>query len=80
MNRKLDGYYFRVQRDDKWTNTCLSDATEEERADHLKTKEKDYLIDVVCHLAGCLRALGDHFDIVATGDDDDIQEIGDADE
>lgn len=30
MNRELDGYYFRVKREDKWENICFSDLTDEE--------------------------------------------------
>ena len=30
MDRNLDGIYFRVQRDEKWGNTCFSDLTQEE--------------------------------------------------
>ena len=31
MDRKLDGMFFRVKRDDKWGNVCISDMTNEER-------------------------------------------------
>ena len=30
MQRNLDGVYFRMERDGKWTNVCFSDLTEEE--------------------------------------------------
>ena len=31
VQRNLDGVYFRVKRDGKWTNVCYSDMTKEER-------------------------------------------------
>ncbi len=31
IQRNLDGIYFRVQRDGKWTNVCYSDMTADER-------------------------------------------------
>lgn len=30
MDRKLDGVYFRIKRNDKWENVCFSDLTEED--------------------------------------------------
>ena len=31
VQRNLDGVYFRVKRDGKWTNVCYSDMTPDER-------------------------------------------------
>ena len=75
MNRNLDGCYFRVQRGGKWQNICFSDLTDEERADVCEGRSAEWLQSLACHLAGCLRTIGDKFDILF-----DISGEGEGDE
>lgn len=70
MNRKLDGCFFRVQRDGKWGPVCFSDLTFDEREKMCEGRSAEWLKSLCFHLADCLKGLGDTFDIVA-GDSDD---------
>lgn len=63
MNRNLDGIYFRVQRDGKWQNICLSDMTNEER-EMLKKKSPEFLVGCIDHLCELLQEIGEQFDLI----------------
>ena len=66
MNRDLDGCYFRVRRDGEWDNVCFSDLSAEERAflfDKTKEKSASYWKSLAYHLADCLQAIGNQFNI-----------------
>lgn len=64
MDRNLDGLFFRIQRDGKWTNVCFSDLTIEEREVVCEGKSAEWLKKVLFHVADCLRGIGDEFDLV----------------
>lgn len=57
--RNLDGIYFRVQREGKWCNVCLSDMTTEEREQSLAKYEKDALIRTINILCQTIQELGE---------------------
>ena len=63
MDRKLDGIYFRVQRDGKWQSICFSDLTEEEREKVCEGRDAEWLKSLACHLADCIKEIGEQFDI-----------------
>lgn len=64
MDRKLDGYYFRVQRNGKWESVCFSDLTDEERDGVLKGRDEQWLISMVKGLASTIRTIGDQLDLM----------------
>lgn len=41
MDRKLDGVFFRVNRNGKWQNVCFSDLTDEEMDEVLEAKSRE---------------------------------------
>ena len=63
MDRKLDGMFFRVKRNGKWENVCISDMTNEEREEVLKNKELQFLKKVIDNLCDTLKGIGDQFDL-----------------
>lgn len=63
MIRKLDGVFFRVQRDGKWLNLCVSDMTPEERAEALKNKDETFLRKLVDILADTISDIGEQLDL-----------------
>lgn len=63
MDRKLDGMFFRVKRDGKWGNVCISDMTNEEREECLKNKDPQFLKRVIDNLCETLKGIGDQFDL-----------------
>ncbi len=65
MDRKLDGIYFRVERDGKWQNICFSDLTIEERDKVGEGRSARWWQSVAYHLADVLKEIGDEFDIMA---------------
>lgn len=59
--RKLDGVFFRVNRDGGWTNVCWTDLTDEERAHVSEGRSEawwkfmcEILVDVLADLSGGL--------------------------
>ena len=71
MDRKLDGCYFRVQRDGKWQNVCFSDLTEEERNIVLLGRSVEWLTNLCCYLADRIKEIGDEHDIRCCGESED---------
>ena len=70
MDRRLDGMYFRVKRDEKWCNVCVSDMTDEELEEYLFSRgDIHFMNGVVKHLVHSLRELGDMFDITGGNPD-----------
>lgn len=63
VNRKLDSYYFRVNRNDKWENICFSDLTEKEMDSILIGRDAMWLIDLCKGLGKTIREIGDSLDI-----------------
>lgn len=64
MDRKLDGVYFRIKRDDKWQNICFSDLTEDEMDDVLKDRDSEWLKSMCVVLGKTIKKIGDDLDIV----------------
>lgn len=65
MDRKLDGIYFRIERDGKWQNICFSDLTEEEREKIGEDRPAGWWKQIAFHLADVLKTIGNEFDIIA---------------
>ena len=61
MRRELDGVYFRIGRE----NICFSDLSEEQQDEVMKERSEEWLKSLCKILAGCLKAIGDQFDIVS---------------
>ena len=55
---EMDGMYFRVKRDEKYTNVCLSDMTSAERANILSGRESGELVRIIDHLVSIIRIEG----------------------
>lgn len=64
MNRNLDGSFFRVKRNGKWVNLCLSDMTTEERMEVMKNRDTVFLTRLCNCLADALKEIGEEFNIV----------------
>lgn len=62
--RKLDGCYFRVQRDGMWTSRCFTDMTEEERREAIENRSPEWLKSMVILMSNTLREMADGLDIV----------------
>ena len=62
--RNLDGFYYRVKRDDTYVSLCFTDLTEEEQTEFTNRYEKEGLQRMCKELAAILRNVGDQFDIV----------------
>lgn len=73
MDRNLDGYYFRVERDGRWESVCFSDLTEEEMDVVLQGRNEQWLKSLCKGLGVSLKKLGDTFNIVSVeeGDEED---------
>lgn len=63
VERRLDGCFFRVERDGKWVNICFSDLTEQERKDVIANKGELWIQTLAIHLAERLRSIGDELDL-----------------
>ena len=69
--RELDGYYFRVKRDDEWQNICWSDLTEEEMREVLKGRSQEWLESLCIGLGQIIRNIGDTFNITGRLEEDE---------
>ena len=66
IERNLDGIYFRVQREGKWTNRCFTDLTDKEQEDILN-KHKDnptFLISLAREISQEYRMMANALDVV----------------
>lgn len=63
MDRKLDGVFFRVQRNNKWESVCISDMSDEERSEVLKDKDAVFLRRLVDILAMTIHDIGEQLDL-----------------
>lgn len=63
-NREIDGYFFRVKRNDKYENVCFSDLTEDEMKEVLNNRPAEWLISLCVGLGQTIRQIGDTFDII----------------
>lgn len=64
MDRNLDGYYFRVKRNDKWGNVCWSDMTDEERDEMMQGRSEEWLKSLCKGLGQVIRKIGDDLDLI----------------
>lgn len=64
MDRNLDGYYFRIERNGKFENICWSDMTEEERYKMIERYDVDALKRFCVGLGTVIRNIGDELDLV----------------
>lgn len=73
MDRNLDGYYFRVERDGHWESVCFSDLTEKEMDVVLQGRNEQWLKSLCKGLGRRLKEFGDTFNIVSVeeGDEED---------
>lgn len=62
--RKLDGCFFRVERDGKWVNRCFTDLTKEEQEKMLEGRSAEWYRRLLEHLADQLRSVGDELNVV----------------
>lgn len=69
--RGLDGYYFRVKRNEKWDNVCFSDLTEEERKSVLEGRSTEWLQALCLGLGEIISLIGEELNIVAFGVEDE---------
>lgn len=61
--RNLDSVYFRVFRDNRYTNKCFSDLTREEMKERMERFDKEGLINMCIILGETLRKIGDDNDL-----------------
>lgn len=61
--RKLDGVFIRIKRDDSWCNICFSDMTAEEREEAIEGKSLEWVKSLAYRLADVIREIGDLTDI-----------------
>lgn len=72
MDRRLDGMYFRVKRDEKWCNLCVSDMTDAELEEVVfKRADTRFLQGIIINLVHVIKEIGEQFDIVAGISDED---------
>lgn len=65
--RELDGYYFRIKRNDKWMNICFSDLTESEMKEMLENRSADWLKSLCMGLGKRIREIGDELNLSCEG-------------
>ena len=63
MERKLDGCFFRVERNGEWKNICFSDLTVAERDEVCKGWTAESYKRLAYHLADRLRWVGDVLEV-----------------
>lgn len=62
----MDGMYFRVERNGKFENVCLSDMTNEERLKKMDWWNADNMKSVINFLCETLREIGDTYGFIAS--------------
>ena len=67
--RKLDGYFFRIKRDEKWINLCFTDMTRGEMLDVIEGRSDEWLNSLYNGLLKLLQEIGAmvnnvHLDII----------------
>lgn len=67
----LDGMFFRVQRDGRWVNRCVSDLTKEERHELFKDRDAEWHEAVIDHLCERMRSLAEFCGVTGRGGDED---------
>jgi hypothetical protein len=69
--RKLDGIYFRINRDNKWQNICFSDLTENEMKEVMENRSLEWLQSLAISLGKTLRNIGDQLDLSSQKENED---------
>ena len=69
--RNLDGYYFRVKRDDKWQNICFSDMTEDEMKEVMQDRPVEWLQSLAIGLGKVIRNIGDQLDLTTRSEEEE---------
>lgn len=59
MDRNLDGYYFRVERDGRFVNKSFSDLTEDEMVECIQRFDREALMRFCIGLGKAIREIGD---------------------
>ena len=72
--RNLDGYYFRVKRDDKWQNICFSDLTEDEMKEVTQNRSVEWLQSLAIGLGKVIRDIGDQLDLTTRSGEEKEEE------
>lgn len=65
MDRNLDGYYFRVKRNEEFYNVAFSDLTEDEMYSSIEGFDVDALKRLAVGLGKTIRSIGDELDLFA---------------
>ena len=67
MRRNLSGIYIfdTLEGDERREPTCIEDCNPETRTKWLESLEKEALIRTCEHLCGCLKGIGNQFNIIA---------------
>jgi hypothetical protein len=63
LERNLDGFYYRVERNNKFVNRCFTDLNDDEQNEMINRYEKEGLMRMIKELAVIIRDIGDQFDI-----------------
>lgn len=68
--RNLCGIYYRVKRNDKWDNICISDMTDDEINNIFSSIDKnessqDYYKNLSKSLINVIKNIGDNLDLIA---------------
>lgn len=66
IKHNMDGMYFRVERNGKFENVCLSDMTNEERLKKMDWWNTDNMKSVINFLCETLREIGDTYGFIAS--------------
>ncbi len=64
MDRKLDGVFFRVNRNGKWQNVCFSDLTNAEMDEVREVKSREWIKSLCKILGKTMKQISDELDIV----------------
>lgn len=65
MIRKLDGVFYRVERNGRWQSIAFTDLTRLEQEKFLQTLDTEGLKRMCYILSDTIRYIGDQFDIMA---------------
>jgi len=62
--RNLSGVYFREKIDDKWTNVCFEELSEEKQLEIITRKDsQEFVGNLALHLAKTINEIGDQFNL-----------------
>lgn len=63
LRRNLDGYYFRIKRDDSWQTVCFSDMNDDEKQATLNKLSKIDIMNIAKGMANRLYQVGEMYNI-----------------